>query len=67
MFQEAARNNTEEIVQAEQELVTWFGEQGTTVNEVDRELFREIVEPIHLGDAATWDEETYERLQAIGQ
>ncbi|PMR72619.1 sialic acid TRAP transporter substrate-binding protein SiaP [Billgrantia endophytica] len=67
VFQEAAENNTADIVQAEEELVAWFEEQGNTVNEVDREPFREITVPYHLGDDANWDEETYERLQAIGQ
>ncbi|EWH00741.1 sialic acid TRAP transporter substrate-binding protein SiaP [Halomonas sp. BC04] len=67
VFEEAARNNTAEIVQSEQDLVAWFEEQGNTVNQVDRAPFRDVVIPHHLGDAATWDEEIYDRLQAIGQ
>ncbi|WP_447957091.1 sialic acid TRAP transporter substrate-binding protein SiaP [Vreelandella sp. EE7] len=67
VFQEAAEQNTQEILQSEEELVAWFEEQGNTVNEVDRSIFREAVLPAHTGSAATWDEETYERLQAIGQ
>ncbi|MCE9683331.1 sialic acid TRAP transporter substrate-binding protein SiaP [Halomonas alkalisoli] len=67
VFQEAAENNTRDIQQAEAELVAWFEEQGNTVNEVDREAFREAVVPAHNGSAATWDEEIYDRLQAIGQ
>lgn len=67
VFQEAAENNTADIVQAEQELAAWFEEQGNVINEVDREPFRDITVPHHLGDDANWDEETYERLQAIGQ
>jgi hypothetical protein len=67
VFEEAARNNTAEIVQSEQDLVAWFEEQGNTVNQVDRTPFRDVVVPHHLGDAATWDEETYNRLQEIGQ
>lgn len=67
VFQEAAENNTKDIQQAEEELVAWFEEQGNTINEVNRDVFREAVVPAHNGDAATWDEETYERLQAIGQ
>ncbi|MCS2608277.1 sialic acid TRAP transporter substrate-binding protein SiaP [Halomonas dongshanensis] len=67
VFQEAAVNNTRSIQQAEAELVAWFEEQGNTINEVNRERFREAVLPAHHGSAATWDEQTYERLQAIGQ
>ena len=67
VFQEAAENNTQDIQQAEEELVAWFEEQGNTINEVDRDIFREAVVPAHNGSAATWDQETYDRLQAIGQ
>ncbi|SDK72652.1 tripartite ATP-independent transporter solute receptor, DctP family [Franzmannia pantelleriensis] len=67
VLMEAAENNTADILQAEAELAEWFEEQGTTVNEVDRTPFREITVPYHLGDDANWDEELYERLQAIGQ
>ncbi len=54
-------------MQQEQDLVAWFEEQGVTVNEVDTAPFREAVMPAHNGDAANWDQETYDRLQAIGQ
>ncbi|MGQ4879957.1 sialic acid TRAP transporter substrate-binding protein SiaP [Billgrantia sp. LNSP4103-1] len=67
VFMEASKNITEDIQQQEQELVAWFEEQGVTVNEVDREPFREAVMPEHNGDDATWDQETYDRLQEIGQ
>ncbi|WP_111411745.1 sialic acid TRAP transporter substrate-binding protein SiaP [Billgrantia lactosivorans] len=67
VYQEASEKITADIQQQEQELVAWFEEQGVTVNEVDREPFREAVVPEHNGDDATWDEETYDRLQAIGQ
>lgn len=62
---EAAQNCTDEIVQAEKDLVAWFREQGVNVTEVDRSIFREAVVPLHNGDAATWDQATYDRLQAI--
>ncbi|MGL6215912.1 sialic acid TRAP transporter substrate-binding protein SiaP [Billgrantia desiderata] len=67
VLQEAAQNNTNDILQAEAELAAWFEEQGNTINEVDREPFRDVTVPYHLGDDADWDEETYERLQALGQ
>lgn len=67
VLQEAAQNNTNDILQAEAELAAWFEEQGNTINEVDREPFRDVTVPYHLGDDANWDEETYERLQALGQ
>ncbi|KAA0014636.1 DctP family TRAP transporter solute-binding subunit [Billgrantia pellis] len=67
VYQEAAEKITADIQQQEQELVAWFEEQGVTVNEVDREPFREAVVPEHNGDDATWDQETYDRLQEIGQ
>ncbi|MBA2779848.1 sialic acid TRAP transporter substrate-binding protein SiaP [Halomonas kenyensis] len=67
VLQEAAQNNTADILQAEAELAAWFEEQGNTINEVDREPFRDVTVPYHLGDDADWDEETYDRLQALGQ
>lgn len=62
---EAAENCTQEIVKAEKDLVAWFRDQGTTVNEVDRAVFREAVVPLHNGPAATWDRATYDKLQSI--
>jgi tripartite ATP-independent transporter DctP family solute receptor len=62
---EAAENCSQEIVQAEKDLVGWFREQGVNVNEVDRGPFIEAVKPLHNGPAATWDQATYDALQAI--
>ena len=56
---------TDQIIQAEEELVTWFRDEGVTVNEVDRTPFREATMKLHMGDMATWSQETYDRLQAI--
>ncbi|QOR38991.1 sialic acid TRAP transporter substrate-binding protein SiaP [Billgrantia diversa] len=67
VYQEAGERITQDIQQQEKDLVSWFEEQGTTVNEVDTEPFREAVMPHHNGEAATWDQETYDRLQALGQ
>ncbi|SFP93862.1 sialic acid TRAP transporter substrate-binding protein SiaP [Tranquillimonas alkanivorans] len=58
---------TEAIRNQEAELADWFREQGVNVNEVDRGPFIEAVKAMHMGDMATWDQETYDRLQAIGQ
>jgi len=57
---------TSQIRDAEAELADWFREQGVNVNEVDITPFREAVMEMHNGDMATWDQETYDRLQAIG-
>ncbi|WP_340119314.1 sialic acid TRAP transporter substrate-binding protein SiaP [Pelagibius sp. 7325] len=65
VLREAAENCTNDIVKAEQDLVAWFRDQGKTVNEVDRAVFREAVVPLHNGPAATWDQATYDKLQAI--
>ncbi|WP_163559120.1 sialic acid TRAP transporter substrate-binding protein SiaP [Halomonas sp. NO4] len=67
VYAEAGERITQDILQQEEELAAWFEEQGTTVNEVDTGPFREAVVPHHNGEAATWDQETYDRLQAIGQ
>ncbi|WP_455372007.1 sialic acid TRAP transporter substrate-binding protein SiaP [Limibacillus halophilus] len=65
VLHEAAEGCTQEIIKAENELADWFRAQGVTVNEVDRAAFREAVVPLHNGEAATWDQATYDRLQAI--
>lgn len=61
----AAECATDQIIAAEEELVAWFREQGVNVNEVDRMPFREATMELHNGDMATWDQATYDALQAI--
>ena len=56
---------TDAIIKAENELADWFRGQGVQVNEVDRAPFIEAVKKLHNGEAATWDQATYDRLQAI--
>jgi tripartite ATP-independent transporter DctP family solute receptor len=56
---------TEQVIQKEQELAQWFRDQGVRVNEVDRVPLREATVKLHNGSDATWDQETYDRLQAI--
>ena len=65
VLQEAAQGATADIRQAEGELVQWFRDQGNTVIEVDRSLFRDAVVPLHNGDMATWPQDIYDRLQAL--
>jgi tripartite ATP-independent transporter DctP family solute receptor len=65
VLEEAANGASNDIRVAELELVDWFREQGTTVNEVNRDLFREAVVNELNGDEATWDRETFDRLQAL--
>lgn len=65
VLKEAAENCTNDIVEAENNLVAWFRDQGKTVNEVDRAAFRAAVVPLHNGPAATWDQAIYDKLQAI--
>ncbi|MGB3554508.1 MAG: sialic acid TRAP transporter substrate-binding protein SiaP [Jannaschia sp.] len=57
---------TGKIRQAESELAEWFRGEGVNVNEVDITPFREATMAMHNGEMATWDQETYDRLQAIG-
>lgn len=56
---------SDQIIQKEKDLVQWFKDNGVTVNEVDRTPFREATMKLHNGPDATWDQATYDRLQAI--
>jgi tripartite ATP-independent transporter DctP family solute receptor len=56
---------TDAIIKAEGELAEWFRGEGVQVNDVDRVPFIEAVKPMHNGKMATWDQATYDRLQAI--
>ncbi len=67
VLQDTAVCATDKIRDAEAELAAWFEEQGVTVNEVDRGPFIEAVKKMHNGEMATWDQDIYDRLQAIGQ
>ena len=67
VLQETAACATQQIIDQEAKLADWFSEQGVTVNEVDRGPFIEATKKLHNGDMATWDQDTYDRLQAIGQ
>ncbi len=56
---------TDAIIKAEGELAEWFRGEGVQVNEVDRAPFIDAVKAMHNGEMATWDQATYDRLQAI--
>lgn len=66
LLQAAADRCTDEITTIEGELASWFEEQGVNVHEVDRGPFREATVALHNGPDATWDQATYDRLQAVG-
>jgi tripartite ATP-independent transporter DctP family solute receptor len=63
--QDTAVCATDAIILAEAELADWFRGEGVQVNEVDRAPFIEAVKAMHNGEMATWDQATYDRLQAI--
>jgi tripartite ATP-independent transporter DctP family solute receptor len=63
--QQTAVCATDAIIKAEGELADWFRGEGVQVNEVDRGPFIEAVKVMHNGSMATWDQATYDRLQAI--
>lgn len=65
VLNEAAAAASEDIRSSELELVEWFREQGTTVNEVDRAPFRAAVAEDLNGPQASWNRETFDRLQAL--
>lgn len=62
---DAAICATDAIIQKEGELAEWFRGEGVNVHEVDRGPFIEAVKVMHNGEMATWDQATYDRLQAI--
>ncbi|MHA7926296.1 MAG: sialic acid TRAP transporter substrate-binding protein SiaP [Marinobacter sp.] len=65
VLKEAAEGASADIRTSELELVDWFREQGTTVNEVDRAPFRAAVADDLNGPQVSWDRDTFERLQAL--
>jgi len=66
IFREAAAKATEEIAVAEQKLVGEFETKyKKTVVKSDREAFKKVFAPFHLGPDATWDKALYDKVQAI--
>ncbi len=64
-FQAAADRVTQDIIESEDKLASWFEAQGVTVNRVDITSFREATMKLHNGPDATWSQDIYDRLQAI--
>ena len=65
VLKETADCATTQVRENEAKLAEWFREQGVNVHEVDITPFREATMKLHNGPDATWDQETYDRLQAI--
>ena len=65
VLDEAAACATEQVIKNEKDLVQWFRDEGVKVNEVDRTPFRDATVKLHNGPDASWDQATYDRLQAI--
>ncbi|WP_380055368.1 sialic acid TRAP transporter substrate-binding protein SiaP [Falsihalocynthiibacter sp. SS001] len=62
ILDEAALKSSNEIYQSEQELVSWFREQGITVNEVDKQPFQDAVKPMLTGDGVPYTMDHFKRL-----
>jgi tripartite ATP-independent transporter DctP family solute receptor len=66
LFREAAVKATDEIAISEQKLVSEFATKyHKTVVQSDREAFKKVFTPFHLGPDATWDKALYDKVQAI--
>ncbi|MCB1422584.1 MAG: sialic acid TRAP transporter substrate-binding protein SiaP [Nitratireductor sp.] len=66
VLKEAAATVSDNIYQAEQDLVAWFREKNITVNEVDRKPFQDAVLPkLTDWDKVPYNKEQFDRLQAL--
>ena len=65
VMKDAALKASQDIVDSENSLASWFEAQGVTVNKVDITPFREATMKLHNGPDATWSQDVYDRLQAI--
>lgn len=66
VLREAAAKVSQSIYDSEQSLVSWFRDQGITVNEVDKAPFQDAVKPM-LTDMSQvpYEMSHFERLQAL--
>lgn len=62
---EAAERASSEIDAAEQNLASWFRDQGVAVNVVDRKPFMKAVEPDLTSDSVPYTMEQYKRFKAL--
>ena len=66
VLKEAAARVSDNIYQAEQDLVAWFRDKGITVNEIDRKPFQDAVLPkLTDWEKVPYTEEQFKRLQAL--
>jgi tripartite ATP-independent transporter DctP family solute receptor len=66
VFKEAATKSNAEIVASEKALATEFSTKyGRTVVNSDREAFKKVFAPFHVGKDVPWDKALYDRVQAI--
>lgn len=65
VLHDSAAKVTQDTIDAENNLASWFEAQGVTVNRVDIKPFREATMKLHNGPDATWSKELYDRLQSI--
>ena len=67
VLREAAAGASADVAASEQELVSWFEEQGINVHQLDREPFIEVVKPTILEGDWPWEPRHIEELLALGQ
>ncbi|HTP63218.1 MAG TPA: sialic acid TRAP transporter substrate-binding protein SiaP [Burkholderiales bacterium] len=66
IFTEAAAKASDEIVASEARLAEEFvTKYKKTVVKSDREAFKKVFTPFHLGPDATWDKALYDKVQAL--
>ena len=66
VLEEAAAKVSDSIYQAETDLISWFRDEGTQVNEIDRKPFQDAVLPkLTDWDNVPYDKEQFDRLQAL--
>ena len=66
VFREAAVKSNVEIEKSEQQLVSDFATKyGRTVVKSDREAFKKVFTPFHVGKDVPWDKALYDQVQAI--
>jgi len=66
VFREAAEKSNAEIAKSEQALVTEFSTKyGKTVVNSDRDAFKKVFAPFHVGKDVPWDKALYDKVQAI--
>ncbi len=62
ILEEAALKVSKEINQSEIDLISWFRDQGITVNEVDKKPFQDAVKPKLTAEGVPYTMDHFERL-----